>query len=209
MSEIARRLNQCKKPEGDLGKVVVDDMNESHYELTGWGLNKVKIDTDSVILDIGCGGGKTINRLASIAKSGKIFGIDYSVDCVKWSKQYNRDLIDKEQVNIINASVEKLPFEDSKFDIVTAVETIYFWPNLVKNLKEIKRVLKDKGKLVIINEIYKDQNFEERNNNYVKNCNMKIYTPNELKKLLEMAGYQDIQMELKEEKNWVCYIAQK
>ncbi|AKN31072.1 SAM-dependent methyltransferase [Clostridium carboxidivorans P7] len=209
MSEIAKRLNQCMKPNGELGKIVADDMNKSHFELTGWGLEKININPKDTILDIGCGGGRTVNRLAAIAKEGKVFGIDYSMDCVKWSKDYNEELIKDGRVEIINASVEKIPFEDNKFDVISAVETIYFWPDLLQNLKEVKRVLKPSGKLVIICEMYWSEKFKERNDEFVSVSNMKIYTPEELKDIVEMAGYSNIKIDLVEEKNWLCCIGEK
>ncbi|AKA68078.1 class I SAM-dependent methyltransferase [Clostridium scatologenes] len=209
MSEIAKRLNQCKKPNGELGKIIADDMNKSHFELTGWGLQKININTKDTILDIGCGGGRTVNRLAGMAKEGKIFGIDYSIDCVKWSKDYNEKLIKDGKVEIIHASVEKIPFEDNKFDVISAVETIYFWPDLVENLKEVKRVLKPLGKLVIICEMYSSEKFKERNDEFVSTSNMKIYTPGELKDIVEVAGYNNIKIDFIEEKNWLCCIGEK
>lgn len=209
MSEIAKRLNQCRKPKGVLGKVVVEDMNIGHFELTGWGLEKVNIKKNDVILDIGCGGGRTVNRMASIATEGKIFGIDYSLDCVKWSQNYNEKFIEDSKVEIFHASVEKIPFENNKFDIISAVETIYFWPNLVENFKEVKRVLKPSGKLIIICEMYFSENFKERNDKLISESDMKIYTPEELKELLEIAGYNNIKIDLVEEKNWLCCICEK
>ncbi|NMM62406.1 class I SAM-dependent methyltransferase [Clostridium sp. P21] len=209
MSEIAKRLNQCMKPNGELGKIIADGMNKSHFELTGWGLEKININTQDTILDIGCGGGRTVNRLAGIAKEGKIFGIDYSMDCVKWSKDYNEELIKDARVEIIHASVEKIPFKDNKFDVISAVETIYFWPDLVQNLKEVKRVLKPSGKLIIICEMYSSEKFKERNDECVSASNMKIYTPEELKDIVERAGYNNIKIDLIEEKNWLCCIGEK
>ncbi|AWI05541.1 class I SAM-dependent methyltransferase [Clostridium drakei] len=209
MSEIAKRLNQCKKPNGELGKIIADDMNKSHFELTGWGLQKININAQDTILDIGCGGGRTVNRLAGMAKEGKIFGIDYSIDCVKWSKDYNEKLIKDGKVEIIHASVEKIPFEDNKFDVISAVETIYFWPDLVENLKEVKRVLKPLGKLVIICEMYSSEKFKERNDEFVSTSNMKIYTPEQLKHIVEMAGYRNIKIDFIEEKNWLCCTGEK
>ncbi|URZ17761.1 class I SAM-dependent methyltransferase [Clostridium felsineum] len=209
MSELARRLNQCKKPVGDQGKLVVEDMNESHYKLTGWGLDKVNILEDSTVLDIGCGGGRTVNRLVSLANKGKVCGIDYSSDCVRWASDYNKKLIEEGRVLIKEASVEKLPFEDNKFDFVTAVETIYFWPHLKENIKEVRRVLKKGGKFIIINEIYDDVKFKERNEEFIKNSDMKIYSKDELKDFLKDAGYLNIHMEVKEENNWICYVGEK
>ena len=209
MSEIAKRLNQCRKPTGELGKFVVEDMNQSHYELTGWGLEKLSIKEEGIILDIGCGGGRTVNRLANLSKNGKVYGIDYSLDCVSWASEFNKELIDEGRVCISNASVEKLPFDDEKFDIITAVETIYFWPDFLKNIKEVLRVLKPKGKFLVINEVYLSEKFKERNDEFLATGKMKIYSPEELKDLLVEAGYNNISVDVIEERNWLRVVAEK
>ncbi|GCD10726.1 class I SAM-dependent methyltransferase [Clostridium tagluense] len=209
MSEIAKRLNQCKKPTGVLGKVIAEGMNIGHFELTSWGLEKINIKNKDVILDIGCGGGRTINRMASIATEGKIFGIDYSLDCVKWSKDYNTQFVKTNRVEILHASVEKIPFENNKFDVISAVETIYFWPNLIESFKEVKRILKPSGKFIIICEMYSSENFKERNDKLIALSDMKIHTPKELKELLEKAGFNNITIDLMEERNWLCCICEK
>ncbi|MCB2299698.1 class I SAM-dependent methyltransferase [Clostridium tagluense] len=209
MSEIAKRLNQCKKPAGVLGKVIAEGMNIGHFELTSWGLEKINIKNKDVILDIGCGGGRTINRMASIATEGKIFGIDYSLDCVKWSKDYNTQFVKTNRVEILHASVEKIPFENNKFDIISAVETIYFWPNIIESFKEVKRILKPSGKFIIICEMYSSENFKERNDKLIALSDMKIHNPKELRELLEKAGFNNITIDLMEERNWLCCICEK
>ncbi|WP_238882044.1 class I SAM-dependent methyltransferase [Clostridium sp. YIM B02551] len=209
MSEIAKRLNQCRKPTGDLGKFVVDDMNQNHYELTGWGLDRLSIKEEGIILDIGCGGGRTVNRLASLSKNGKVFGIDYSIDCVNWAREFNKELIDEGRVYISNASVEKLPYDDEMFDIITAVETIYFWLDFLANIKEVLRVLKPTGKFLIINEVYSSERFKERNDESLATGKMKIYSPEELKDLLIKAGYNNISIDVIEERNWLRAVAEK
>jgi len=64
-----------------------------HSDLTDWGLGKVKINRDFTILDVGCGGGKSLTKLANFAPLGKVYGIDCSKDMVEYSKEVNRDLI--------------------------------------------------------------------------------------------------------------------
>ena len=46
------------------------------------------------------------------------------------------------------ASVAELPFEAEQFDVVTAFETVYFWPELAQNFREIYRemCIRDRGK---------------------------------------------------------------
>src|SRR5512135_2997616 len=111
--------DQYQCPKGRLGRLIASIMNRDHETLTLWGLSKVSIDSKDVILDVGCGGGKTINKLAQLAPQGKVYGIDYSVDMVKFSKKINKTLIAKNRAEIVLASVEKMSFKDDFFDLVT------------------------------------------------------------------------------------------
>ncbi len=43
------------------------------------------------------------------------------------------------------ASVAELPFKAEQFEVVTAFETVYFWPELTQNFREVYRVLKPGG----------------------------------------------------------------
>jgi cyclopropane fatty-acyl-phospholipid synthase-like methyltransferase len=47
-------------------------MNWSHVGVTRWGLGHAQIQKDATILDVGCGGGRTINTLAGLAPQGKV-----------------------------------------------------------------------------------------------------------------------------------------
>jgi len=208
MNDLSEKLNQCKKPSGEQGKQIADAMNESHFALTSWGMEQISIAPDSIILDVGCGGGRTIHRMAAIASEGKVCGIDYSPDCVAWSKAYNADWIKEGRVEIVQASVNEIPFADHHFDIVTAVETVYFWPDLSACFKEIKRVLKPAGKFIIINEVYISETFQERNDAYAA-AGMQIFAPEELRKWLEELQFLNVKIEVVEANNWLCCIGEK
>ncbi|GFZ29753.1 methyltransferase [Clostridium zeae] len=209
MSEIARRLDQCRKPTGDVGKIVVENMNEGHYNLTTWGLDKVDINNNFVILDVGCGGGKTVNRLAEKVESGKVYGMDYSDDCVKWSIGLNRKYIDENKVEIFQGTVESIPFKNEKFDLITAIETVYFWPDIKDSFKEIKRILKIGGTFVIINEMYRSDKFKDRNEKFEELGSMNIFSSNELEILLKDVGFEKIETDLIEDKNWLRCMCKK
>lgn len=202
-------LYQFKKPEGELGKTIVDSMNESHYDLTTWGLSNVDIKPTDTLLDVGCGGGRTVSRLAEKATKAQVYGIDYSADCVRWATEFNSVAVANGKVEILNASVDNLPFDEGKFDIVFAVETTYFWPDLLKGFKEICRVLKKGGRLVIINEAYTSLEFKERNDAYWAEGKMKIFSPKEFRKMLLEVGFSDTDIVLNPQKNWITVTAIK
>ena len=48
-----------------------------------------------------------------------------------------------------------MPFPDGVFDLVTAVETHYFWPDMAADMREVFRVLKPGGGFILIAEAYK------------------------------------------------------
>ena len=66
---------QCRKPTRWAGKPYLWLMNISHSGLTDWGLQHVVIEK-RFTMDVGCGGGKTVDKLAAMASDGKVYGID-------------------------------------------------------------------------------------------------------------------------------------
>jgi SAM-dependent methyltransferase len=54
------------------------------------GLSHLSIGKQDTVLDVGCGGGATIARLAAIASEGKIYGVDHSEDSVAASRRLNK-----------------------------------------------------------------------------------------------------------------------
>jgi ubiquinone/menaquinone biosynthesis C-methylase UbiE len=209
MGFIEKYVKQCRKPSGKLGKFVGRSMNFGHAKIRRWGLSHISIKQDACILDIGCGGGKAVQELAISASRGKVYGIDYSEDMVQLSNKVNKTLVKQGNVEILQANVSSLPFPDNTFDLATAFEAYYFWPNLANDLKEIKRVLKQEGVLLIANEAYKDDRFEKRNSKWVKSLDMQIHSPLEYELFLTKAGYQIIKIDTIPHKNWIAAIVKK
>jgi len=161
-------LKQAQNPRGWFGRWMLSGMNRGHATLTEWGLKHISIEKDFTILDVGCGGGKTVQKLALLAPDGRVFGIDNSGKSVQVSKKINHQLIQEGRVEIRHSSVSQLPFSDNTFNLVTAVETHYFWPNPINDMHEILRVLKPGGNLLIIGEVYKGGNYEMKNPKFLK-----------------------------------------
>ncbi len=210
MSQFMRHLlKQCRNPSGWFGKLLARGMNIGHSKMTDWGLQHFSFDKQAVFLDIGCGGGGTICKLAKMAAQGKVYGIDYSQESVAISKHTNRQLIKQGRVEIQAGSVTSLPYPDNQFDFITAVETHYFWPDLVANLQEVRRVLKPEGKLVMIGEAYKGGKFEERNQQWVALGNMAYHSTTEFAELFSSAGYVEVQVFEEYNQGWICGVGCK
>jgi hypothetical protein len=65
------RVTQCPKPTGWLGRLVLRNMNSRHSKVTDWGLSHVAVGEHDTVLDVGCGGGRTVSKLAAIVISGE------------------------------------------------------------------------------------------------------------------------------------------
>jgi ubiquinone/menaquinone biosynthesis C-methylase UbiE len=185
-------FNQCARPEGSLGRAMLCFMNYTHAPLTKWGLKLVNVQDGWTMLDVGCGGGFTIRRLLKRSKDAQVYGIDISEESVTKARQVNAEVLDK-QVYVTQGSAEQLPYNDEMFDLVTAVETVYFWPNLPDCLQEVRRVLKPGGKFAIMVEVVDS---DSKWTSIVDG--MTAYTPEQLKTLLDDAGF--IQTEIHRKK---------
>jgi ubiquinone/menaquinone biosynthesis C-methylase UbiE len=166
-----------------MGRAMLQFMNCCHAPLTNWGLGLVDVQDGWTMLDIGCGGGATLQRLLKRSKDATVYGIDISEESVAKAKKVNADVLDK-QVFVTQGSAEKLPYKDGAFDLVTAVETVYFWPNLANCLQEVRRVLKPGGRFAIMVEVVDN---DSKWTDVVEG--MTAYSPEELKNMLDDAGF--------------------
>jgi len=184
-------------------------MNRSHSALTDWGLQQISIERNFKILDIGCGGGRTIQKLASVATEGSVCGVDNATGSVAVSRSKNAQLIKNGRVEIRQASVSQLPFPDHSFDLATAIETQYYWPDLVNDMKEVRRVLKPGGRLIIIAETYKGGRFDQLKAPTMKLLKSAHLSADDQRELLAAAGYDDIQIIEEKKKGWICATGRK
>lgn len=199
----------ARKPVGELGHQILDRMNKSHETMAQWGVSHFDIKEDDLILDIGCGGGKNLERFAEQITTGKVVGLDYSEVSVEKSIELNRKVIDEGKVEVIQGSVSEMPFEDNTFNIITGFETIYFWPDFIYDLKEVNRVLKKDGFVFFCNEAVYREGEMEKYEDLVELLDMKIYSEDVLKESLEKTGFKDFKAYINDENDWICIIAKK
>ena len=108
---------------------------------------------------------------------------------------------------MLEASVAALPFEDNKFDVVTAFETVYFWPGLADCFREVYRVTKTGGIFLICNEVTGDTDKNDKWTQIISD--MTIYRDVQLKTALEEAGFTDIKIHKNAHQDWLCVTGQK
>ena len=196
-----------RKPKGILGKIMINRMNKGHANLSDWGLAHLKNTQAFEIVDLGCGGGINVAKLIKLFPNAKVTGFDYSNVSIKESKKVNANEIKKGFCNIIQGDVSKMPFENEKFDIITAFETIYFWPGPLISFKEVFRILKPGGTFMIVNEF---DGISQREKKYEKLIDgLKLYSQQELVDYLKQAGFNNINLNHDAQKHWLTVLAHK
>jgi len=202
-------VNQCRRPRWFVGRFVAHVMNQSHSGLTDWGLSHVSIGPQFSILDVGCGGGRTVQKLAAAAPTGRICGVDYSAASVAAARATNAERIAAGHVEIVHGSVSQLPFADAAFDLVTAVESHYYWPSLVDDLREIGRVLKPGGRALIIAEVYRRTGVASALvGRFMRLLGGTLLTADQYRAALNAAGFVDVAIDEERRKGWISMCGQ-
>lgn len=204
MNRISKNFS---KPQGWLGSLMLSGMNKGHDKLTKWALSFVEIHTDSVVLDIGCGGGNAISLMSQ--HSDSVYGIDYSEVSVAKSKKTNQYGIIQGKIDIVQGSVSALPYRNQTFDFVTAFETIYFWPDIVHDFAEVARVLKPGGHFMTVFQNGITEAHSQKME--AKIDGMKIYPSETIEALLRQAGFAHVAKYEKRSSHWqdICIISKK
>ena len=181
------------RPAGADGKKMILRMNESHRPLREWAFSMMEWKPIMRILDVGCGGGATIKDMLALTRAGIVDGVDYSADCVETARFVNLDEIGR-RCTIKQGDVARLPFTNEQYDLVTAVETLYFWPDPNAGLKEIHRVLKKGGMIAILLETGDPDGMDWEEVNF----EMTVYRPDEIREMLTECGFTDILADTKD-----------
>lgn len=184
-------------------------MNRRHGRLTDWGLGHVAIREHDTILDIGCGGGKTVAKLAALAGKGVVHGVDYSATSVAAAQRTNRRLIEDGRVTLHQASASDLPFADNTFDLVTAVETHFWWTDLEAGMREACRVLKPGGRLAVIAEFYNGGRHARYADRLRAWTTMAILDVAQHRAMFVEGGFTDVLIDEEVGRGWICCVGGK
>jgi ubiquinone/menaquinone biosynthesis C-methylase UbiE len=146
-----------------------------------------------------------------MAIEGRVYGVDFSEESVAASKRTNAGEIGVGRVEIRHGAVSQLPFEDGMFDLVTGVETHFWWPDLGGDMSEVFRVLKPRGTLVLIAEVYGGSTTKagQLAEKYASRTGMKLLSVEEHRQLLEEAGFSDVRIVDERGKGWICAVGRK
>ena len=201
-SSTASADSQFSRPASVMGLLVLRSMNIAHARLHRWGLEAAEIRPRDKVLDVGCGGGKAIARILTRTRR-EVAGVDHSPEAVETTRRLNRSAIASGRLRVLEGSVDHLPFRNGFFNVVTAFETTYFWPDLQAGLIEIRRVLSPGGRLVITNEVAD----REAAGRWAERLDMNVPDGRSLAALAHEAGFLTVDISIHPRHGWLRLLA--
>jgi len=128
-----------------------ESMELGHRPVGEQAIAQMAVGTDARVLDVGCGSGWATRLLAQIAFEGSVTGIDISDEMIRVARESSEGLAN---VQFEVATAEQLPFSDNSFTHAFSMESLYYYRDIPKALKEIHRVLTPGGLFAAVVDLY-------------------------------------------------------
>ncbi len=200
-------LNNAAKPEGELGEFVISSMNSHHAELSDWGMTYLPERDFAAIADFGCGGGRNIDVLLKRYPQAQVTGLDYSEVSLAVAREVNKVALEAKRCSLVAGDVSQAPFAEGSFDLVTAFETVYFWPGPQESFERVLRVLRPGGVFLIVME---SDGTDEEAKKYAQIIDlMRTYTSEQLQACLNQAGFAEVKCYRDVSRHWLTVLAKK
>jgi ubiquinone/menaquinone biosynthesis C-methylase UbiE len=98
------------------------------------------------VLDVGCGTGRLLERLARSWPEAEMVGVDPAPAMVEVARaKHQGDARFRFEI----AAAEELPFSDATFDLALSTVSFHHWSNPLRGLREVARVIRPGARLFL------------------------------------------------------------
>ncbi len=137
-------------PTSLLGAVIAQSASYDPEQVADTALELLAAGPEDHVLELGCGSGRLLFRLAARARRGRVAGIDPSELMVRHARHRNRSWIGAGRAVVeLGSSRDLSRFPDRGFDRVLGVHVVCFWRDPARDLAEVRRVLRPGGRLLL------------------------------------------------------------
>ena len=168
-----------------------------------------EFDLSGRLVDLGCGIGNIILRIATKFPDLNLVGVDISSEILKRAKEYIKEKIPEKEIEFKIGNAEELPFPDNSVDFAISTFSLHHWLDPIKVFHEIYRILKKDGRFIIFDFRRDSRKFFYGFFTFVtkvivpkslKKVNEPFdslqsgYTPNEIIQFLDQSPFNDIEI---------------
>lgn len=164
-------------------------MEKGHRPVGEQAIERMSIPADACVLDIGCGSGWAARLIALQAGQGRVVGIDISDEMINIARETSRSFAN---IEFYVGSAEQLPFSDREFSHAFSMESLYYYSDVLRALKEINRVLVRGGLFVTVIDLYAEN---EASHQWIDTLKVPVHLLSrvEYRDLFKQAGFVQIE----------------
>ena len=170
-------------------------MEKEHGKNVSKFLDKIVFDKPFTFLDVGCGNGWVVRKIASNPKCKKAVGIDKSRKMIQQSKKNKKNSAEE----FLHTNVESLKYK-GKFDYIFSMESLYYADSIEVALKKIFKLLKPGGEFFCGTDFYTDNKATAKWSEMMK-LKMHLHSKKEWRELFKNAGFETKTRQVKDFKS--------
>jgi SAM-dependent methyltransferase len=151
-SPIARHLgDQFRRPRGPLGRVAgrIMAQRSSNVERSRWTVERLELNTDARVLELGYGPGLGIEAALAAAPDGHVTGIDHSSTMYSMATRRNSIAVSDGRSVLLVGDAEDPPDRLGTFDAIFCCNVWLFWAHPERTIERLAAILEPSGKLAI------------------------------------------------------------
>lgn len=156
----------------------------SNRQRNVWVVELLDVQPADRVLEVGFGPGIALGALAARATHGRVHGVDHSAVMVERASRRTRAAADR--IELVHASMDRLPSFGAPLDAVLAVNSAGFWPDPPRRLRELRGLLKPGGRIALASQPRCPG----------ANRDTTTRAAGELQELLTQAGFTDLRTEI-------------
>jgi len=167
-------------------------MEKDHSPTIEYMLQTLNLDNDARVLEVGCGNGWFLRKLASSLSYG--LGIDRSQVMIDSARELSKgfgNLVFR--VDELGSLSNEEVYRTATFDSIVGVEAIY-WTPVQNNLNQFYRILRNGGRLGLTVESHKENEDAHGWSEQVGQP-IHLHSAKEYEEMLRLAGFKDIKVD--------------
>ncbi len=170
-------------------------MEEEHGKNVLKFLESISFDKPFTFLDVGCGNGWVVRKIAKEGDCKKSIGIDKSKKMIMQSKKK----IESKKEGYIHTDIESMNYR-GKFNFIFSMESLYYADSIEIALEKIYKLLKPGGQFFCGTDFYTDNKATARWAGIMK-IQMHLHSKKEWREFFKKAGFNVKTKNIKDLKN--------
>jgi arsenite methyltransferase len=130
-----------------------EGMEQEHLPIVLPLLDRLRLEPDDNVLDLGCGTGWLARLLAEQVPEGRVVGMDISDEMIRRARQ---NYVELDNAMFVVGEAGEIPWDANFFTRAVSVESAYYWPDPHPGLREIFRVLREGGSAWMLINYYRE-----------------------------------------------------